>query len=143
PPSGGVRQPCVPSHTLPVQSSRLAALQRTELCAQAPRSQASVVHASPSSQSLSVWHSGVGTASAAARASSRPNPDTSSGPASPMSAAASLSTFWIVAGGRKGVLPRSNAATAAECGAAAEVPKKRQGGGHSGEPPGVVVLKPG
>src|SRR5204863_8142816 len=63
-------------------------------------------------------------------------------PASPVCAPASLGTFGIVAGERKGFVPRSNAATAAECGAAAEVPKKRQAGGHSGKPPAFVMLTP-
>jgi hypothetical protein len=58
-----------------------------------------------------------------ANASTRPAPDVSSKPVVRMSTALSIIVWRTWAGVRQEFLERSSAATAAECGAAAEVPK--------------------
>ena len=59
-----------------------------------------------------------------------------------MSTAPARSASWTWAGVRNGFFERRSAATAAECGAAAEVPKKVQDGGQYGKPPAFVIVTP-
>jgi hypothetical protein len=79
---------------------------------------------------------------AAATASRRPKPLASSKPGAPMSAAPRVSAAFTFAGVSVGSWSRSSAATPAECGAAAEVPKNAQKGGHAGNPPAFEIATP-
>src|SRR5215468_8674723 len=79
---------------------------------------------------------------AAATASRRPKPLASSKPGAPMSTAPRVSAACTSAGVRVGSWSRSSAATPAECGAAADVPKNAQKGGHSGNPPAFEIATP-
>src|SRR5262249_15715969 len=79
---------------------------------------------------------------AEARASIRPKPLASSNPGAPMSTAPRVSAACTSAGVSVGSRSRSSAATPAECGAAADVPKKAQKGGHEGNPPAVEIATP-
>src|SRR5262245_19176898 len=82
-----------------------------------PATQRSVVQASPSS------HAGGDTALIAESASSRPAPETGSKPGAPMSTAVSTSVWRTCAGVLHAFFWRRSAATAAESGAEADVPK--------------------
>src|SRR5262249_22013969 len=75
------------------------------------------------------------TSATAADASRRPVPDASSRPGASMSVAPCWSAARSDAGDRPGARSSIRAATPAEWGAAADVPKKRQDGGHPGKPP--------
>src|SRR5262249_50106193 len=79
---------------------------------------------------------------AAATASRRPKPLASSKPGAPMSTAPRVSAACIPAGVSVGSRSRSSAATPAECGAAADVPKNAQKGGHAGNPPAFEIATP-
>src|SRR5262249_16591990 len=74
----------------------------------------------------------------AASASIRPNPAASSKPGGPISTAVDVRTLRTWAGVRFGFLLSSSAATAAECGAAADVPRN----GLNSPPSGSVVTTP-
>src|SRR5262249_10304186 len=80
--------------------------------------------------------------SAAATASRRPKPVASSKPGAPTSTAPPVSAAFTPAGVSVGSRSRSSAATPAECGAAADVPKNAQKGGHSGNPPAFEIATP-
>src|SRR5262245_60585648 len=80
--------------------------------------------------------------SAAATASRRPKPLASSKPGAPMSTAPPVSAAFTSAGVSVGSWSRSSAATPAECGAAADVPKNAQKGGHNGNPPAFEIATP-
>src|SRR5262249_29959965 len=79
---------------------------------------------------------------AAATASRRPKPLASSKPGAPMSTAPRVSAACTSAGVSVGSRSRSSAATPAECGAAADVPKNAQKGGHEGNPPAFEIATP-
>ncbi len=89
---------------------------------QAHPSQVSVVQALPSSHSASVVQLFAGTSPIAPSASRRPAPEIESKPGARMSSAPAKSACWICAGVRQSFFESSSAATAAACGAAAEVP---------------------
>src|SRR5215475_1969195 len=78
----------------------------------------------------------------AATASRRPKPLASSKPGAPMSTAPRVSAACTSAGVSVGSRSRSSAATPAECGAAADVPKNAQKGGHAGNPPAFEIATP-
>src|SRR5215470_18891879 len=80
--------------------------------------------------------------SAAATASRRPKPLASSKPGAPMSTAPRVSAACTSAGVSVGSRSRSSAATPAECGAADDVPKNAQKGGHKGNPPAFEIATP-
>src|SRR5215468_5055750 len=80
--------------------------------------------------------------SAAASASMRPKPLASSNPCGPMSTAPRVRAACSSAGVSVGSCSRSNAATPAECGAAADVPKNAQKGGQAGKPPAFEIATP-
>src|SRR5262249_43625172 len=80
--------------------------------------------------------------SAEASASSRPKPLASSNPGAPMSTAPCVRAACTSAGVSVGSRSRSSAATPAECGAAADVPKTAQKGGQAGEAPAVGIATP-
>src|SRR4029453_18784001 len=80
--------------------------------------------------------------SAEANASSRPKPLASSSPGAPMSTAPCVRAACTSAGVSVGSWSRSRAATPAECGAAADVPKKAQNGGQAGKPPAFEIATP-
>src|SRR5262249_33684828 len=100
-------------------------------CVQCPPPQRSVVQGSVSAQAASE----PPTPPSARSASRRPAPATSSNPDGAMSTAVSLRVAWIAAGVRLGFLCSMSAATAAVCGAAADVPK-------NGAKPGTAVVTP-
>src|SRR5262245_9952283 len=79
---------------------------------------------------------------AAATASRRPKPLASSKLGAPMSTAPRVSAACTSAGVSVGSWSRSSAATPAECGAAADVPKNAQKGGHAGNPPAFEIATP-
>ena len=79
---------------------------------------------------------------AAATASRRPKPLASSKPGAPMSTAPRVRAACTCAGVSVGSRSRSSAATPAECGAAADVPKNAQKGGHEGNPPAFEIATP-
>src|SRR5262249_13666165 len=80
--------------------------------------------------------------SAAATASRRPKPLASSKPGAPTSTAPPVSAAFTSAGVSVGAGPRSGGAPPAECGAAADVPKTSQKGGHAGNPPAFEIATP-
>src|SRR5262245_17266637 len=80
--------------------------------------------------------------SAEASASIRPKPLASSNPAAPMSTAPCVRAACTSAGVSVGSWSRRRAATPAECGAAADVPKKAQKGGQAGKPPAFEIATP-
>src|SRR5206468_2241322 len=80
--------------------------------------------------------------SAEARASIRPKPLASSNPGGPMSTAPRVRAACTSAGVSVGSWSSSKAAIPAECGAAADVPKKAQKGGQAGKPPAFEIATP-
>src|SRR5581483_12404074 len=72
----------------------------------------------------------------------RPAPAAKSVPPGPMSTAVDRSMVWTDRAVSRGFLLRIRAATAAEWGAAADVPKNRQNGGHCGNPPAFEIDTP-